>query len=436
VSPLRTVVPAALVAVGIVALTVPAPAGADVPAAISSLESQNLYVDPAANATLDESGAESSLSGSIKIAVLPSGSGDPGQLAAQIGQAIGGRVTVGVFEGRTFNAGSNVLCAGRASSLASRAVQDNLSQLRSNSDLTNTIKDFASLVKDQPSCSNRSGGTGGSSSRSDNASSGGSGWGLLAGLGVLGAGGVGALIWRRRRKDRRELADARSLIHPYYDRLAADVGSLQPGNNPVARQALADASERFNSGGSQLASATTLAQLGGARRSILEGLQATRTARQALGLDPGPDLPPLAESTAPQLTQAQQVDVGGQAVQGYPAYTPGAPYYFAGGGGYAGGWYSMPFWQSLLIAEALTPGWGWGFGGWGGGWGGGGYGSGYDSGFEAGRESVDQDSGGNWDGGGDWGGGGGDWGGGGGDWGGGGGDWGGGGGGDSGGGSW
>ncbi|HEV2887006.1 MAG TPA: hypothetical protein VGX49_08870, partial [Jatrophihabitans sp.] len=145
-----------------------------------------------------------------------------------------------------------------------------------------------------------------------------------------------------------------------------------------------------------------------------------RTAREALGLDPGPELPALAQSNAPQLSQAQQVDVGGQVVQGYPTYTPGAPYYFAGGGGYMGGWYSMPFWQTLLIAEALTPGWGWGFGGWGGGWGG--YGSGYDSGFEAGRESAEHDSGG-----GDWGGG---------DWGGGGGDWGGGGGGDSGGGSW
>jgi len=237
-------------------------------------------------------------------------------------------------------------------------------------------------VNDSPKgCSNSDGGGGGTGSNSSQ--SGGSGWGVLGVLGVLGAGGVGALMWRRRRKDKRALADARALIQPYYDRLAADVSSLQPGSDAKARQALADASERYNSGGSQLASATTLAQLGGARRSILEGLQATRTAREALGLDPGPELPPLAESTAPQLNQAQQVDVGGQTVQGYPAYTPGAPYYFAGGGGYLGGWYSTPFWQSLLIAEALTPGWGWGFGG---GWGGGGYGYGYESGFDAGRD--------------------------------------------------
>ena len=399
------------------------PAVADVDQAISSLRSDNLYVDPAADAKLDASEARSALNSSIKIAVLPSDAGSAGLLAVKIGAAVdpGNRLTVGVFVGRTFNAASSELCAGRAGQLASKAVADNRGQLQSNGDLTETIKDFADLVEAAPKgCSGRSGS--GGETGEDTSSTGGSGWATLGVLGVLGAGGVGALVWRRKRKDRQALADARAEIQPYYDRLAADVASLQPGNNAIARQALADAAERYNSGGSQLSTATTVAQLGGARRSILEGLQAARTARQALGLDPGPELPPLAESSAPQLSEAQQVDVGGQTVQGYPSYTPGAPYYFAGGGGYPGGWYSMPFWQSLLIAEALTPGWGWGFGGWGGGWGG--YGAGYDSGFDAGRESADHDSGG-WGGGGDWGGG---------DWGGGGGDWGGGG--DSGGGSW
>jgi LPXTG-motif cell wall-anchored protein len=401
-----------------------APASADVDEAIDRLQSSNLYVDPAAGAKLDQDAARSALSSTIKIAVLPADAGDAGVLAVKIGEAVdpGSRLTMGVFVGRTFNAASSTLCAGRAGQLASRAVADNRAQLRSNSDLTETIKDFARLVNAAPKgCS---GGSGSGDSGEDTSSTGGSGWATLGVLGALGAGGVGALVWRRRRKDRRALADARAEIQPYYDRLAADVANLQPGSNATARQALADASERYNSGGSQLASATTPAQLGAARRSILEGLQAARTARQALGLDLGPELPPLVQTNAPQLSAAEQLNVGGQAVQGYPNYTPGAPYYFAGGGGYPGGWYSMPFWETLLIAEVLSPGWGWGFGGWGGGWGG--YGAGYGSGFEAGQESVDHDSGG-W-GGGDWGGGGGDWGGGGG------GDWGGGG--DSGGGSW
>jgi LPXTG-motif cell wall-anchored protein len=315
---LRTTMLLAVALFGILLVTA-RPAVADVDQAISTLRSANLYVDPAAGAKLDQNAAESELSSSIKIAVLPSDAGNAGQLAIRIGADVdtSQRLTVGVFVGRTFNAASSELCPGRASQLASRAVADNRSQLQSNSDLTKTIKDFARLIAAAPKgCSNGNGSTGGSSTSEDSSSTGGSGWATLGVLGVLGAGGVGALVWRRKRKDRQALADARALIQPYYDRLAADVSSLQPGNNATARQALADAAERYNSGGSQLATATTLAQLGGARRSILEGLQAARTAREALGLDPGPELPPLAESAAPQLSEARQLDVGGQAVQG------------------------------------------------------------------------------------------------------------------------
>jgi hypothetical protein len=202
---------------------------------------------------------------------------------------------------------------------------------------------------------------------SNSVSSGGKGWAVLGGLAILGAGGLGALLWRRRRKDKQAIPDARADIQPYYDRLAADVGSLlQPGKDPAARQALADASERFNSTGSQLASPTSLAQIGGARRSVLEGLQSARTARAVLGIDLGPDLPPLVESKAPQLSKHQQIDVCGQRVAGHAAYTPDAPHFFAGGGGYAAGRYTMPFWETLLVAEALSPGWGSGSGWYGG----------------------------------------------------------------------
>jgi hypothetical protein len=419
-----------LVLAGLLLLGTPV-ARADVPAAISALGSANLYVDDAAGAKLNQSTAASALNNAVKIAVLPAGAGDPGALARQIGQALGGRVTVGVFVGHSFNAGSNVLCTGQAGTLAAKAVADNRAQLQSTEDLTNTIEDFAQLVGRTGACSGGSGsGSGSGSSGSGSSSSGGSsnaGWIALGVLGVLGAGAVAGLVGWRRRRDRLRLLDERAQVQPYYDRLASEVSSLDPAGNPAARQALADASERLTSAGSQLSGASRPAQLQAARRTTLEGLQAVRTARLALGLDPGPELPPMVQTQAPQLTQPQQVQAGGQLVQGYPSYQPGAPYYFAGGGGYAGGWYSMPFWETLLIAEALSPGWGWG-GGWGGY--GSGYGSGYDSGFDAGRDSAQASSGGDW-GGGDWGsgGGGGDWGGGGG------GDWGGGGG-DSGGGSW
>ncbi|MEO7287796.1 MAG: hypothetical protein ABI140_12805, partial [Jatrophihabitantaceae bacterium] len=364
---IRTAGVAALAALGLLLLAAP-PASADVPAAISTLQSSNLYVDGAAGAKLDQGAAGNALSSTIKIAVLPSGAGNAGQLAVQIGEAIGGQVTVGVFVGHTFNAGSNVLCKGQAAALASKAVSDNSSQLKSDNDLTNTIKDFASLVSTTDSCppGGTSGDTGTNKSSNGNGSS--NGWIALGVLGLVGAGGAGGLVAWRRRRDKLALVDARARVQPYYDRLAVEVSSMQPLGNKVAEQALADASERFNAAGSQLSGATRPAQLEAARRSVLEGLQAAQTARKALGLDPGPDLPPIVETPAPQLTEPQQVNAGGQTVQGYPSYTPGAPYYFAGGGGYAGGWYSSPFWQGLLIAEVLSPGWG--FGGWGGGWGG------------------------------------------------------------------
>ena len=429
----------AAVVLGVIATTTTAPmAWADpVSDAVSALAADPLYVAPdTGDVTVSSpAGVRSALAGSsVKVVVLKAGAGNPVDLARQIGQQVdGGNVTVGVFVGTAYGAGSHVLGSGCAGVAISRAVDENITQLRQTRDLTATIERFARLAESAPKSGSCSSATSSAAGRSTSGSSATSGWAVLGVIGVIAAGAVGGLLWRRRRRERRSLAAARATIQPYYDRLAADVGSLQPGNNPTARQALSDASERFNSAGSQLSTAASLAEFGGARRSVLEGLQAARTARVALGLDPGPDLPPLVDTPAPQLETPQQLSVNGQPVQGYPQYQPGAPYYFAGGGGYAGGWYSMPFWQTLLIAEALSPGWGWGFGGWGGGGYGLGYDSGFASGFEQGEQSSDGAGGGDWSaggdgsaGGGDWSGGGGDWSGGGGDWSGGGGDWGGG----------
>ncbi len=246
-------------------------------------------------------------------------------------------------------------------------------------------------------------------------------------MGILAVlvGGIGALVFFARRKNRQKLADARAKIDPYLDRLANEVNTIDAKDNAVARQAMADASERYTSAGSQLQSATSIARLIAVRQTVLQGLYAARTARGALGLDLGPPLPPITDE-ADQLNEARPVTVQGQTFQGYPNYSTNAPYYYGGGYGVPGGWYGSPFWETLLLTSVLTGG----FGGWGfGGFGGGGYGAGYDQGYQAGENTDDNanDSGAGW-GGGDWGGGGG-----GGDWGGGGGgDWGGGGGGDGG----
>jgi len=435
VNRLRTV--AAGTAGAFLALLLAAPAAhADsVDDAVSGLRSASVYVAPGATEPSIDVAAVTQAIGTkpIKIAVLPAdeyGSTSKAFSASeQIGRTLApdSPLTVGVVAGNNFNASSSQYCAGAASAVATDAVEANRTQLRQTNDVTSTIQSFVTGLQSRPvSGSSACQGSSAAGASDATGNSGGSSavpW-VLGGLGVLGAGGVGAWVLSRRRRQQKEMEGRRAEVLSLYDRLGADVQNLNPGDDPVARQALADAAERYTATGSQLSHADTHAEYDVARRTALEGLQAARTARAKLGLDPGPDLPPIAPSYGDQLSKPQQVQVGDKSYQGYPEYTPGAPYYYGGGGGYPGGWYSFPFWETVLLGSVLS-------GGFGGGWGGGGYGAGYDRGYEAGRDDG-QDSGSDGSGGGgDWGGwsaGGGDWGGGGG------GDWGGGG--DSGGGSW
>jgi hypothetical protein len=422
------------------ALLVAAPAAhADaVDDAVNALRSAPVYVAPGVTEPRIDVAAVTRAIGSqpIKIAVLPAGDFDSLPKAfsasAQIGQALAPNspMTVGVVAGNNFNASSSKYCAGAASTVARDAVEANVDHLRQTNDVTSTIQSFVTGLQSRPlsgspACRGSSA-AGSSDATGDSGGSGAVPW-VLGGIGVVGAGGVGAWMLSRKRRRQKEMEGRRAEVLSLYDRLGADVQNLHGGDDPVARQALADAAERYTATGSQLSQADTHQEYDVARRTALEGLQAARTARKALGIDPGPDLPPISPAYGEQLSKPQQVQVGDRTVQGYPEYTPGAPYYYGGGGGYPGGWYSFPFWETLLLGSVLSGGFG---GGWGG-WGGGGYDAGYDRGYEAGQDNA-QDSGADWSGGGgDWGG----WSGGGGDWGGGGGgDWGGGG--DSGGGSW
>lgn len=203
---------------------------------------------------------------------------------------------------------------------------------------------------------------------------------LIGGVGLLGVAGVGGVLRGRKRRKRQQLAAARAEVMPYYDRLASDVNTLDGGTDPLARQTLADTSERYTSAGGQMATADSRAQWAAARRTVLEGLQAAQAARQALGIHCGPSLPPIDAPRGEQLAEQRTVEVAGKQYRGYPRYTPGAPHYFAGGGGYAGGWYTFPFWETLLIGSMI--GGGWRFGG-------GGYGSGDASGYDAGSSQAD-----------------------------------------------
>jgi hypothetical protein len=355
-----------------------------------------------------------------RIAIVAAGSASPERLAEQIGKGLdpsgSQRLVVAVVSGRSFGAVSSRYCGGYAEAKAEQAVNDHVDQLKAGGDhpdLTSLVNDFGNLMQSGPAANTSAcGSASGSdiSAKGDSGSS--SGWAWLVGILVVIFGGLGALIFFSRRRARRQLGDARAQVEPYVDRLASEVTTIDPADNAVARQAMADASERLTSAGSQLQTASSIARLVTVRQTVLQGLYAARTARAALGLDLGPPLPSITNE-ADQLNEQRPVTVQGQTFQGYPNYAPNAPYYYGGGYGVPGGWYGTPFWQTLLLTSALSGG----FGGWG--FGGGynnGYGSGYDSGYQAGQNAGDgnADSGGNW-GGGDWGGGGGggDWGGGG-----------------------
>lgn len=202
------------------------------------------------------------------------------------------------------------------------------------------------------------------------------------------------------------------------DRLGHDVISLQPGGDPVARQALADASERLSTASGLLERATTDAQLRTAWLAAVEGLQAARVVRRQLGLDPGPPIPSL-PSAGPQLSAPTQLDVEGRRYAGSPTYEPGHPHWFPGGyygdRQVPGGWYDAPFWPAALVLGGLG---GFAMGGlmagamFGGGFDGGGFdGGGFDGGGDAAGDFGGFGGGGDWGGGG-WDSGGGDFGGG------------------------
>jgi uncharacterized membrane protein YgcG len=211
---------------------------------------------------------------------------------------------------------------------------------------------------------------------------------------------VGAVLFSRRggaAREQQRLDDARADAQRWYERLGGQVMNLH-GDNPAAQQALADAGERYNAAGGQLQQAKTVNQYALARESALEGLAYARAARLAMGLDPGPDLPPLASAQgAGALTQEREVNVQGHQYRAGPQPGADTPYYYPGGRVQGrpvpAGWYSTPVWKTalgagagalggLLIFDALfSPAFG-----------DSGYGDGYQDGFDAGN---DADGGGN-----------------------------------------
>jgi hypothetical protein len=147
-------------------------------------------------------------------------------------------------------------------------------------------------------------------------------------------------------------ADAGAEATRWVERLGGSLSTLDADGNTAARQALADATERLRAAEGQLAVAYSPMQYGLVTQTAVEGLHHIRTARGALGLDPGPELP--AQSAGGQVT------VGGQTYTSSARPGTNTPYYYPGGvvngRSVGGGWYSTPWWKTALVAGAAGVG--------------------------------------------------------------------------------
>jgi hypothetical protein len=210
------------------------------------------------------------------------------------------------------------------------------------------------------------------------------------------------------------LADAKADARRVIERLGGQVLNLT-GTDDASKQAMADASERYNAAASQIEQATSVRQAQLAKESAVEGLYYVRAARQAMGIDPGPELETLTgQRSAGTVTEDRRVPVEGRYIEASPNPSANTPNYYPGGR-VAGrpvpaGWYSEPWWKTALVAGA------WGVGsvlvfdalfsgmdgvGYSGAQFENGYGqgfdTGYDSGYNAGMDAGQSQDAGGWD---------------------------------------
>lgn len=350
---------AVFVAIGAALVAAPPAAAIDpVRDAIAALRVSNLYVAPDVTGVTVDRGLAAGLPIDLKIAVLPVGAGSAESLATKIDRGLGAGprqpLTVGVVlvaaDGRiTVRADSSKYCPGVADAVAQAAASAGQAQVHSSGGLTAIIQDFAQRLDaariDTGECP-------AAASRHDSSPS--VAWAWLLGIALAGAVGVGGLFGYGRRRQRRDLDHARAKVTGYYDLLGSQLEAVDPGDVAEAGQALADAHDRFAVTGGLLAAGEAAAEAAEnyeiARRTALEGLHAVRAAREALGADPGPALPPPEPSRYERLDEPREITVRGQQHRGYPSYAPGAPYYYAGDVAVPGGWYETPFWDSHLLS--------------------------------------------------------------------------------------
>ncbi|ADD45166.1 hypothetical protein [Stackebrandtia nassauensis] len=175
---------------------------------------------------------------------------------------------------------------------------------------------------------------------------------------ALGAILVGLLAFQAKKKADRRLADSREEAQRWYERLGGQTLNLvADGDNPAAKQALVDASERYTAAGAQLERAQSRRQYELAADTAIEGLQYVKAARLAMGLDAGPHIPRTSgQLRAGSVTERMEADVDGHRYVASPTPTDDARHYYPGGmvkgRPVPGGWYSEPWWKTALVAGA------------------------------------------------------------------------------------
>jgi hypothetical protein len=177
---------------------------------------------------------------------------------------------------------------------------------------------------------------------------------------VIIAAIVVAGVWYMRQRNvtaTRSLEDAQAEARRWVERLGGQVYALDPRDDPAAKQALADASERYTAAGSQVEQAKSVQQYRLAQQTAYEGLYYVRAARTSLGLDPGPELPPIpGQQQAGAVTEDRRVTLEGREYEASPTPGRNTQHYYPGGM-VAGrpvprGWYSEPWWKPALVAGA------------------------------------------------------------------------------------
>ncbi len=389
-----------------------AQAGPIIDRAIAALNSDPVYVDPAAELAaspadqdrlrrkIDSAGA-----GPVYIAILPTAAeqetgGSPDGVLQAIHDGLGRKGTYAAVIGRHFRAGSDVLPQGVAGRLATEALAAHRGE-----GVAPTLLDFI----DRVAAERRGSGSGGGGSGGQP----GSGGSVV--IGLLIAGVVAFLLFqavRKRRRSQTELAEVKAAAHDDLIALADDVQKLeQPVESSApAKGEYTQALDSYDKASGSYDRATQARQLEAVTSALEEGRWHMSAAQALLdGRKPPERRPPCffdprhgpstrdVEWTPPGGTprkvpaceaDAQAVERGAQPAS-REVMTGGrmvpywsAPPYF---GPWAGG-YFMPFGgtgflSGLFVGELLGGAYGgWGYGSWGGAGTAGGFGNWHDGG--------------------------------------------------------